>query len=295
MSEVSEVPRRPRIRLIAGRIRDHQIKVAAPLKRGVFIAPATITSLGLLSGFYALVSAINSHFELAALMVFVAFICDGLDGRVARLSRSTSQFGTELDSLADVVAFGVAPATIVYTWALRPIAGWAVVVSGMFVVCAALRLARFNVQTATVDKRRFVGLPVPGAAVMVSGIVVAYSYFELNSPRMLCTLMVPITLGLAALMISSVPYPSFKAINFRRRSAPVEMVALMVVALALIFAMPQVSGFVAAASYVLSGPTMALWGKKPAPVATAVASAPTLVTVRDARPVSPPPDDAARG
>ncbi len=286
MSERSEVPRRPRIRLIAGRIRDRQIKVAAPLKRGVFIAPATITSLGLLSGFYALISAIDSHFELAALMVFVAFICDGLDGRVARLSRSTSQFGTELDSLSDVVAFGVAPATIVYTWALRPIAGWAVVVSGMFVVCAALRLARFNVQTATVDKRRFVGLPVPGAAVMVSGIVVAYSYFELNSPRLLCTLMVPITLGLAALMISSVPYPSFKAINFRRRSAPIEMVALMVVALALIFAMPQVSGFVAAASYVLSGPIMALRGKKPAPVVTVAASAPTLVTVRDARPPS---------
>ena len=295
MSERSEVPRRPRIRLIAGRIRDRQIKVAAPLKRGVFIAPATITSLGLLSGFYALISAINSHFELAALMVFVAFICDGLDGRVARLSRSTSQFGTELDSLSDVVAFGVAPATIVYTWALRPIAGWAVLVSGMFVVCAALRLARFNVQTATVDKRRFVGLPVPGAAVMVSGIVVAYSYFELNSPRLLCTLMVPITLGLAALMISSVPYPSFKVINFRRRSAPIEMVALMVVALALIFAMPQVSGFVAAASYVLSGPIMALRGKKPAPVVTVATSAPTLVTVRDARPSSKPPDDAARG
>jgi hypothetical protein len=104
-----------RMRLISGRLKQQ----VAPLRRGVFLAPATITSFGLLAGFFGLVSAINSHFEFAAAMILIAFVCDGLDGRVARLSRTSSQFGVEYDSLSDVVAFGVAPAGIVYCWSLR--------------------------------------------------------------------------------------------------------------------------------------------------------------------------------
>src|SRR5579864_3527846 len=147
-----------RMRLISGRIRQQRKKVVAPLRRGVFLLPVTITSLGLLSGFYSIVSSINGHFEVAAVMIAVAFVCDGLDGRVARASRTSSQFGVEYDSLSDVVAFGVAPAALAYSWALRPLGALAIVVSGLFVVCAALRLARFNVQTGSIDKRRFVGL-----------------------------------------------------------------------------------------------------------------------------------------
>ena len=153
-----------RMRALSGRFKEQQRRVVAPLRRGVFLAPATITSLGLLSGFFALVSAINSHFELAAVMILIAFVCDGLDGRVARLSRTSSHFGIEYDSLSDVVAFGVAPAVTAYCWSLRLLGAWGVVIAGMFVICAALRLARFNVQTGSTDKRRFVGLPVPGAA-----------------------------------------------------------------------------------------------------------------------------------
>src|SRR5277367_384610 len=129
-----------RLRLISGRLKQQ----VAPLRRGVFLAPATITSFGLLSGFFGLVSAINSHFELAAAMILIAFVCDGLDGRVARLSRTSSQFGVEYDSLTDVVAFGVAPAVLVYTWALRPLGLGGVIISGLYVVFAAFRLARFN-------------------------------------------------------------------------------------------------------------------------------------------------------
>ncbi len=252
---------RPRVQVISGRIREQREKVAAPLRRGVFLAPATITSIGLLSGFYSAVSSISGHFELAAVMIMVAFICDGLDGRIARLSRTSSQFGIEYDSLSDVVAFGMAPAILAYTWALRPIGGLGVAVSGLFVVCAALRLARFNVQTASVDKRRFVGLPVPGAAALIAGIALAYSYFELESPRTLCTLMVPITLALAGLMISRVPYPSFKGINFHKR-AQVELLLGVLVVAAFLVTMPGLTVFLLSSAFVLSGPYLMLRGER---------------------------------
>src|ERR1700736_6610602 len=138
-----------RFRLISGRLLEKRRQVTTPLKRGISVVPATITSLGLLAGFYSLISSIDAHFEWAAVMIAVAFICDGLDGRVARLSRSSSQFGIELDSLSDVVAFGVAPAGLMYSWALKPLGSFAVVICGLYVVCAALRLARFNVQTGS--------------------------------------------------------------------------------------------------------------------------------------------------
>ncbi len=252
---------RPRPRLIAGQIRKQREKVAAPLRRGVFLAPATITSIGLLSGFYSTISSIAGHFELAAVMIMVAFICDGLDGRIARLSRTSSQFGIEYDSLSDVVAFGMAPAVLAYTWALRPIGGLGVAVSGLFVVCAALRLARFNVQTGSVDKRRFVGLPVPGAAALIAGITLAYSYFEFESPRALCTVMVPITLALAGLMISRVPYPSFKGINLHKR-AQVELLIGVVIVAAFLVTMPGLTVFVLSSAFVLSGPYLMLRGER---------------------------------
>jgi CDP-diacylglycerol---serine O-phosphatidyltransferase len=250
-----------RMWLISDRFMEQQRRVVGPLRRRVFLAPATITSLGLLSGFFALVSAINSHFETAAVMVLISFACDGLDGRVARLSRTSSHFGVEYDSLSDVVAFGVAPAVIVYCWSLRSLGAWGVVIAGMFVICAALRLARFNVQSASTDKRRFVGLPVPGAATMIAGAVLAYSYFELSSPRVLCAVMAPLTVVLGGLMISRVPYPSFKTIDLKQH-APVELVVAMLVVLAFLFAMPQFTFFTLATAYVASGPYLMLTGER---------------------------------
>jgi CDP-diacylglycerol--serine O-phosphatidyltransferase len=194
-------------------------------------------------------------------MIAIAFICDGLDGRVARLSRSSSQFGIEYDSLSDVVAFGVAPAGLMYSWALKPLGTFAIVICGLYVVCAALRLARFNVQTGSTDKRRFTGLPVPGAAVLIAGCALAYSYFELSSPRTLCVLMAPMTLMLAALMISSVPYPSFKSIHPRKRAQVEMMVGVLVVA-AMFLAMPQFTLFILALAYVASGPILLARGER---------------------------------
>jgi CDP-diacylglycerol--serine O-phosphatidyltransferase len=253
-----------RMRLISGRIRQQRKKVVAPLRRGVFLLPVTITSLGLLSGFYSIVSSINGHFEVAAVMIAVAFVCDGLDGRVARASRTSSEFGVEYDSLSDVVAFGVAPACLAYSWALKPLNGLGIVIAGMFVVCGALRLARFNIQTETVDKNRFVGLPIPGAAAMIAGMALAYSYFELASPRMLTTAMAPITLALGLLMISRVPYPSFKTVTVHKR-APIELTIGVLMVAALLFAMPQLTAFLLAAAFVLSGPFLMLRGEEMQP------------------------------
>jgi CDP-diacylglycerol--serine O-phosphatidyltransferase len=250
-----------RLRLISGRLLEKRQQVVAPLRRGIFVIPATITSLGLLAGFYSLILSADAHFEAAAVMIALAFICDGLDGRIARLSRSSSQFGVELDSLSDVVAFGAAPATLAYSWALRPLGEFAVVISGLYVVAAAMRLARFNVQSGVVDKRRFVGLPVPGAAAMIAGIVLAYSYFEFNSPHTLCAAMTPITLALAALMVSRVPYPSFKGIDLRH-SAPLELMLLVLLVAAMLIAMPQATTFTLATLYVLSGPYKWLRGER---------------------------------
>lgn len=278
--------RRARMRLISGRLMEQRNKVAAPLRRSVFLVPATITSLGLLAGFYSLISSVNAHFEFAAVLIAVAFICDGLDGRVARASRTSSQFGIEYDSLSDVVAFGVAPAALAYSWALKPLGALAVVVSGLYVVCGALRLARFNVQTGSIDKRRFVGLPVPGAAAFVAGIVLAYSYFEFNSPVVLCLLMTPITLALAGLMVSRVPYPSFKGLDLRR-NAQIEVMAGVLVVAAMLFAMPQFTFFMLALAYVASGPYLYASGER-------VAAAPVLLpTERDdyARPAADAQDD----
>jgi CDP-diacylglycerol---serine O-phosphatidyltransferase len=253
-----------RMRLISGRIRQQRKKVVAPLRRGVFLLPVTITSLGLLSGFYSIVSSINGHFEVAAVMIAVAFVCDGLDGRVARASRTSSEFGVEYDSLSDVVAFGVAPAVLAYTWALKPLNGIGIVIAGMFVVCGALRLARFNIQTDTVDKSRFVGLPIPGAAALIAGTALAYSYFELASPRALTTAMAPITLTLGLLMISRVPYPSFKTMSVHKR-APIELTIGVLMAAAMLFAMPQLTAFILALAFVLSGPFLMLRGEEMQP------------------------------
>jgi CDP-diacylglycerol--serine O-phosphatidyltransferase len=256
MSRNSRRSREERLRmeLYSGQAGAPGLKADGALRRGVYLVPATITSIGLLSGFYSMVSAVSGHFEVAAVMIVIAFVCDGLDGRIARASRTSSQFGVEYDSLSDVVAFGVAPAMLVYSWALKPIGSLGIGVSGLFVLCSALRLARFNVQTATADKSRFVGLPVPGAAVMISGLALAYSYFEFDSPRMLCTFMVPITLALG-------PYPSFKTMKLEKR-AQVELVVTMMVFAAMLFAMPQLTAFLFSTAYVLSGPALMLRGER---------------------------------
>src|SRR5512138_1330320 len=149
------------------------VKAAQELarKRGIYILPNLFTTLNLFAGFYAIVQAMNSKFEKAAIAIFVAMVLDSLDGRVARLTRTQSAFGAEYDSLADMVSFGAAPALLMYEWALRGMGriGW--IAAFVYCVGAALRLARFNTQLAVADKRWFTGIPSPAAAALVAGMI----------------------------------------------------------------------------------------------------------------------------
>ncbi len=229
--------------------------------RALFVLPDLITSAGLMSGCVSLVSAFDSRFEFSALMIVVSIACDSLDGLVARGSRTVTRFGIEYDSLSDVVAFGVAPASLVYTWALAPLGIWGVPIIGIFVICAALRLARFNIQAGTsAGKTRFVGLPVPGAAAVIAGMVFGYTFFGFDSPGALCAVMIGISLVLAGLMVSRIPYPALKSLDLRAKKFEIA-VMLLVVTVLLVLA-PRLAAFLAGTAYLISGPALALSGEQ---------------------------------
>ncbi len=224
------------------------------------LAPEITTALGLLIGFYSLVLAINGRYELAALMTEIALVFDWADGLIARRLHTASRLGVEFDSLSDVTAFGVAPASLVYIWALRPAGAWGATICGLYIVCAALRLARFNIQVGSIGKSRFVGLPVPGAAAMIAGAALAYGHLGLDWPRALCGVMAVLTLALAFLMVSRVPYPSFKAISLRHATPP--MTIAMLAALGILIAAPELAALLFASVYLLSGPLLFARGER---------------------------------
>jgi CDP-diacylglycerol---serine O-phosphatidyltransferase len=220
--------------------------------------PDGVTSISLVLGCLSLVSAFDHHYERAAALIDSSLVCDILDGMVARVSHSAAPFGAELDSLADVVAFGVAPAGLVYSWALRPVGLWGVLVIGPFVICAALRLARFNLQTSSGSgsTRRFVGLPVPGAAAVVAGLLFASGYFAPIPPITLCGLMATVTLVLSALMVSKLPYPALKVTSFRDYTWKLmTLVGSLLVALVIV---PRLAVSISPILYLLAGPLVGL-------------------------------------
>lgn len=194
-----------------------------PPRRGAYLLPNLLTTGCLFSGFYAIVAAIDKNFAPAGMAVFVAMIFDGLDGRIARLMRTETAFGKEYDSLADMVAFGLAPAIVTYQWGVVRIAeygrewerfGW--LAAFFYAVAAALRLARFNARSATADKRYFEGLPSPSAAAVVAAFVwFSSSWREPGLAGLIAAFLVTVTAGL--LMVSSFSYPSFKQFDMDRR------------------------------------------------------------------------------
>lgn len=220
------------------------------------LLPDAFTSLGLLAGCFALVLAIEGRFEFAGLMIGTSIVCDIADGLVARAANISNRFGLEFDSLADVVSFGVAPAILADSLALRPLGVAAVLLVGAYIICAALRLARFNVQAELPDgKRHFVGLPVPGAAAAIVGIMFGFRCFGLDSPRALGATMAVIIPVLAALMVSRVPYPAIKFSDPRsllsRRALGIAIVAAI-----LLLAAPRLAAFIAGVGYLLSAPAL---------------------------------------
>ena len=226
-------------------------------RRGIYILPNLFTTGVLFGGFYAIVQAMNTRYEHAAIAIFVAMVLDFLDGRIARLTRTQSEFGAEYDSLADVVAFGAAPALVMYEWALRPLGrlGW--IVAFAYCAATALRLARFNVNTDVVDKRFFQGLPSPAAAALVAGFVWIVDDFNIQRTDWLHAVSCVVTLFAAITMVTSVPFYSFKDINFRR-SVPFWTVLMIVLALILVSANPPIVLFGLFVAYSLSG--YVIWG-----------------------------------
>ena len=222
------------------------------MRKGIYILPNLFTTGSLFAGFYGMVATMAGEFKTAAIWILVSSVFDGLDGKVARATGTTSKFGVEYDSLADLVAFGVAPGLLMYSWALKPFGrlGW--LAAFLFVVCGALRLARFNVQVNTVESKRFVGLPIPAAASMVSSTVILFSHFGWPSSYKKLAILILIYC-LAFLMVSNIKYYSFKDPEMIKRQ-PFGFLVLAVLLLIVIAAEPAVMTFVLFICYVASGP-----------------------------------------
>ncbi len=257
-----------------------------PLRKGVYILPNLFTSAGLFSGFYSIICTLNKQYWLAAVMILVAQLCDALDGRIARLTRSTSSFGVQYDSLADLVAFGVAPGILVYQWALRPWGRWGWLAASLYVTCGALRLARFNVQIASVEKRHFVGLPIPAAAGLIAATVLlyyhGYLWFGGEGETGKHITMLLVIFAVAGLMVSEIRYYSFKEIRFHHRHPFPVLLGLILVGF-LTVGMPQVMLFLGIGSYALSGPLAIIVRRvagRPAP-SVAAPEAPAVRVVLD--------------
>ena len=221
-------------------------------KRGIYLLPNLLTTGNLFCGFYGMIAAINHSFRTAAIAILFACLFDILDGKVARLTGSNSRFGVEYDSLADLVAFGVAPAVLVYLWALKPFGrlGW--VAAFLFVACGALRLARFNVQAGSVSKKYFVGLPIPGAALMVATTVLFFYRMGGSGPTKHFLLLAMAYL-LGFLMVSSIPFNSFKEFDGFQRM-PFRTLFIIILLFSVIAAQPSIMLFTFALVYVSSGP-----------------------------------------
>lgn len=226
-------------------------------RRGIYLLPNLFTTAALFAGFYAIVQAMNLRFDQAAAAIFVAGVLDGLDGRVARLTRTQSAFGAEYDSLADMVSFGAAPALIIYEWALKGMGrlGW--VAAFIYVAGAALRLARFNTMLEVTDKRWFTGMPSPAAASLVAGFVWIIDDYNID-PAGLKWWAWAITFFAGVTMVSNVKYYSFKTFNLKK-SVPFLAVLLIVLTIALVSYQPAVVLFAAIVAYGLSGYAGLVW------------------------------------
>ena len=245
---------RHRIRVLPGRKRP-----ATPLRirRGVYVLPNLVTSGGLFCGFYSIIATLREDYLLAAVVILIAQVFDALDGRVARMTKTSSHFGVEYDSLSDLVAFGVAPGVLAYRWALEPWGPWGWLAASLYVICGALRLARFNVQVEVVDKHSFVGLPIPAAAAVVATTILMYYFLGGEGATNKHITLLLLIYALAVLMVSTIPYYSFKELHLRHRE-PFWILVLGIIVMSLAIAEPQIMLFSIFSLYALSGPLRVL-------------------------------------
>jgi len=235
----------------------HKIESKKPAK-GIYVLPNLFTTAGLFAGFYAIMQARLGHFEAASLAIYAAMVMDILDGRLARLTNTQSDFGSEYDSLSDMVSFGVAPAMVLFEFALSNLGRFGSLVAFIYIACAALRLARFNVVQSD-DKSHFTGLPSPGAAAIVASVVwvsVDYQVAVANIDLLLALLMVCTALS----MVSNIKYRSFKDFNFRDKMPFVGLIVGVLV-FALIYMDPPVAFLIVGLTYMLYGAVFYLIGK----------------------------------
>jgi CDP-diacylglycerol--serine O-phosphatidyltransferase len=226
-------------------------------RRGASILPSLFTTGNLFLGFWSIIKTLDGRFGEAAPLIGGAVILDMLDGRIARLTGTQSEFGAQLDSLADAVSFGVAPALLAYQWALDlfPRAGWPA--AFLFLVCGVMRLARFNVQRQVVDSRFFVGLPIPAAAAQVAAIVFVVP--ERLVERWQTALVLALVVVLAFLMVSTFRYHSFKGVDLRRRRSYISVLGIALLFL-MVAAHPEISILAVTSVYTISGPLAFAWG-----------------------------------
>ncbi len=221
------------------------------MRKGIYLLPNTLTLCSMLLGFYSILSTLKGNYVYAAWAILFATIFDGLDGWVARLTNSTTKFGIELDSLSDLVSFGVAPAVLMYKWALVPFGriGWAA--AFWFMACGALRLARYNVQMGSTESKSFTGMPIPGAATIIASLVLFYHEMS-DIPPGKNILILGLTVLLAFLMVSTLKYHGAKEIDFRQRK-PFWILVAFVLGLTIIVMHPPISLFLFAMIYLLGG------------------------------------------
>ena len=208
------------------------VAVAPRRSKGIYVLPNLITLAALFGGFYAIVMSMNGRFDLATVGIFAAMVLDSLDGRVARMTNTQSAFGEQMDSLSDMVSFGAAPAIIAYVWALQGLGRWGWMAAFVYCACAALRLARFNVNTSVVDKRYFQGLPSPAAAALVAGFI--WLMTDLGIPgSAVAWPMFFLALYAGLTMVTNVPFYSFKDVHMKR-SVPFAVIVLIALGIAVI-------------------------------------------------------------
>jgi CDP-diacylglycerol--serine O-phosphatidyltransferase len=221
------------------------------MKKGIYILPNILTLCGMFFGFYSILSAIKGNYIHAAWAIMIATVFDGLDGWVARLTRSTTRFGIELDSLSDLVAFGVAPAVLVYKWSIAPFGRIGFTVAFLFVACGALRLARYNVQMGSKESKAFTGIPIPAAAGIMATLVIFYYELWEGLPQKNIFILI-LMIFISLLMVSTLKFHGLKEIDFSKRK-PFWILVAIVLAFAIIVIHPEIALFVFAMIYLVEG------------------------------------------
>ncbi|MGZ8163739.1 MAG: CDP-diacylglycerol--serine O-phosphatidyltransferase [Methylobacter sp.] len=225
-------------------------------RRGIYLLPNLFTTGALFSGFYAITSAMGGRFETAVVAIFVAMILDGLDGRVARLTNTQSEFGVQYDSLSDMISFGAAPALVMYLWAFSSLGKLGLFAAFVHMAGGALRLARFNTQVVSADKRYFQGLPSPAAAAIIAGFIWFCLEHGYNAEILKYVAMV-LTVTTGLLMVSNFRYSSFKEIDLKGKVPFIVVIAVML-GIGFIMAQPQTMLFLLSLGYAISGPVVTL-------------------------------------